>query len=107
MLIVKVIVNSAHRQCLFLLKKGQTLKVLALILILTEQVKRLKEGLKQALLCSSCTDDVGTYAVDRSIEVVQTDVCAVELTCTHELSKQVTGVVIKACHMVRIPVHRS
>ena len=44
---VEVVVNSTERQCLLFLQESQTLEELALVLILAECIKWLKECLQQ------------------------------------------------------------
>ena len=85
--------NGRPRQRLALLQEGQTLEALTCSLVSTQRLDGLQEGLQHTLLRSTRADYIGTNAVDRSIEVVQTDVYLVECAAAGNLLAELEGLI--------------
>jgi len=100
---IEVVVDGTEGQRLHLFQQSQTLEALAVVFVLTEHVERLKQGLQQAFLRGAGADDVGTYSVNGSVEVVEADVGAVEGFGADDLLEQVQSLVVHDGHVVGIP----
>src|SRR5574344_61996 len=104
---IEIVVDSTPRQRFSFFEQRQTFKQLVFVLISTELLDRLQQGCKDTLLRGACTYDISPDTVDRGIEIVESDMHAVESVGTDNLLKQIHGVVIHDGYVVGIPAYRA
>ena len=100
---VEVVEDGAEGEGLGFLEEGEALEVLTSILVLAQLGEGLEEGLEEALLGSARSYYICSDAVDAGVEVVETDVGAVEGIGADELLEEVQRLVVHDCHVVAVP----
>jgi hypothetical protein len=66
---------------------------------------RLEKSLDETFLCGTRTDNIGSDAVDAGIEIVETDMYAVESVAAYNLLAEVERVVVHDGYVVGVPTY--
>ena len=104
---VEIVVDGAEGHRLGFLHEGEPLEILAVVLVLAQQLLGLEQRLEDALLRGPAADDVGSDAVDAGVEIVESDVSAVEGVAAYELFEEVERGVVHDGDVVAVPAHGS